>query len=83
MGRRRVTAAWAGLTILAYPEEAAEFRSRTARERHVSERIISMFEVATRVFGLDEETRDALFFGLGEKRSRHLVRALPVPHWPR
>ena len=40
----------------------------------MSERIISMFEVATRVLGLDEETRDALFFGLGEKRSRHLAR---------
>lgn len=55
----------AGLTILAYPEEAAEIRSRIAREHTVSERIISMFEVATRVLGLDEQTRDALFFGLG------------------
>lgn len=55
----------AALTILAYPEEAAEVRSRIARERTVSEHIISMFEVATRVLGLDEETRDARFFGLG------------------
>ncbi len=55
----------AALTILAYPEEAAEVRSRIARERTVSEHIISMFDVATRVLGLDEQTRDALFFGLG------------------
>lgn len=55
----------AGLTILAYPDEAAEARSRTARERDVSERIISLFDVAARVLGLDEETRDALFFRLG------------------
>ena len=31
----------------------------------MSEHIISMFDVATRVLGLDEQTRDALFFGLG------------------
>ena len=55
----------AGLTILVCPEEAAEARSRTARERNVSERVISMFDVATRVLGLDAVTRDALFFGLG------------------
>ena len=64
----------AGLTILAYPEEAAEVRSRTARERRVSERIISMFEVATRVLGLDEETRDALFFGLGTDLTEDFVK---------
>ena len=64
----------AGLTILAYPEEAAEVRSRTARERTVSERIIGMFEVATRVLGLDEETRDALFFGLGTDLTEDFVK---------
>ena len=55
----------AGLTILAYPQESAAVRSRIACERNVPERIISMFEVATCVLGLDEETREALFFGLG------------------
>ena len=64
----------AGLTILAYPEEAAEVRSRIARERTVSERIISLFEVATRVLGLDEETRDALFFGLGTDLTEDFVK---------
>ena len=64
----------AGLTILAYPEEAAEVRSRIARERTVSERIISMFEVATRVLGLDEQTRDALFFGLGTDLTEDFVK---------
>ena len=64
----------AGLTILAYPEEGAEVRSRTARERNASERIISMFEVATRVLGLDEETRDALFFGLGTDLAEDFVK---------
>ena len=34
-------------------------------ERNVSERVIRMFDVATRVLGLDAVTRDALFFGLG------------------
>ena len=64
----------AGLTILAYPEEAAEVRSRIARERKVSERIISLFEVATCVLGLDEETRDALFFGLGTDLAEDFVK---------
>lgn len=64
----------AGLTILAYPEEAAEVCSRIARERTVSERIISLFEVATRVLGLDEETRDALFFGLGTDLTEDFVK---------
>ena len=64
----------AGLTILAYPEEAAEVRSRIARERKVREHIISLFEVATCVLGLDEETRDALFFGLGTDLAEDFVK---------
>ena len=54
-----------GLTILVYPEEAAEARSRAAREQNLSERVISMLDVAARVLGLDGVTRDALFCGLG------------------
>ena len=64
----------AALTILAYPEEATEVRSRIARERTVSEHIISSFEVATRVLGLDEETSDALFFGLGTDLTEDFVK---------
>ena len=40
----------------------------------MSERIISMFEVATRVLGLDQETRDALFFGLGTDLAEDFVK---------
>lgn len=55
----------AALTILAYPEEAAEVRARIAHEWTMSARCINMFEVATRVLGLDTKTSNALFFGLG------------------
>ena len=55
----------AALTILAYPEEAAEVRARIAHEWTMSARCINMFEVATRVLGLDKKTSNALFFGLG------------------
>ena len=62
-----------GLTILAYSEEAAEARSRTARELNVSERI-SLFDVAARALSLDAVTRNALFFGLGADWVDDLVK---------
>lgn len=55
----------AGLTVLAYPGEAAGTRARVAAERNLSPTGVDVLDIAERILGLDPATRDALFCGAG------------------
>lgn len=55
----------AGLTVLEYPEAAADARARLAREHNRHPAGIDVLDVAARVLALDRCTRDALFCAVG------------------